>query len=251
MNRRKLLVAVGVGCFVVFMLALAPARLLTSLVPSGIATISDTSGTLWTGGAQSVSVAGFQLREVEWELHPLPLLIGRLSLALDAKWGDGYVQGNASVGLTGSVRLRAVRIAGPLDPVMQRMNLRGSGGELAVDFAALEVANQWPTRVIGTVRVGRVPLSALGVAGAATGNYRLEFDIEEVGDDGAIPGVLSDGGGPLEIFGELRLMPPRDYTVQARVTARPDAPADLVTGLMLVGPKQPDGSHQFQMSGSL
>lgn len=250
MSQRNVLMAAGVGCFVVFVLALAPARLMTTLVPSQMATISDTSGTLWNGTAQSVSVAGLQLREVKWDLHALALLLGRLSLTLDAKWGDGYVQGDAAIGLTGSLRLRDVRIAGPLGPVMQRMNLRGDG-ELAADFAALDVADQWPTRVIGTVRVGRVPLNVLGVAGTATGNYRLEFDIEEVTDDGAIPGVLSDGGGPLEILGELRLTPPRNYTVQARVKARPDAPSDLVTGLMLVGPKQPDGSHEFLMSGSL
>ena len=55
----------------------------------------------------------------------------------------------------------------------------------------------------------------------------------------------------LELLGELRLTPPRNYAIQARVKARPDAPADLTQGLMLVGPKLPDGSHEFQMTGSL
>lgn len=251
MNQRNLLIATGVGCFLLFAVALVPARIMASLIPTDVAKPADMSGTLWNGNAQTVEVGGFQLRDVSWELHPLALLIGRLSLTLDAKWGNGYVRGDVAAGVTGSLKVRDAQIAGPLAPVLKRMNLGGSGGELAVDVVALDVEDDWPTRLIGSVSVGRLPLSMLGVSGGALGNYGLEFDIDEVAADGAIPGVLSDSGGPLELLGELRLTPPRNYTIQARIKARPDAPADLAQGLMLAGPKLPDGSHEFQMTGSL
>jgi len=250
-SQRNLLIATGAGFFLVFALALAPARILTGLLPAEAGRISGATGTVWSGGASFVEVGGIQLRDLNWDLKALALLIGRLALTVDAKWGTGFVQGDATIGLTGNLRLRDVRLAGPLEPVMQKLNLPPGGGELAVEIAALDIAAQWPTKIVGTVRVGRVPLKILGVPGSLTGNYQLEFDIDDVPDGGTIPGVLTDNGGPLEILGELNLVPPRDYRIQARISARPDAPTELINGLLLVGPKLPDGSHEFQMTGSL
>ncbi len=251
MRQRNLLIAVGVAGFFVFALALVPARMMSAVLPEESISISATSGTLWSGTAQSVVIAGFQLRDVIWELHALSLLIGRLSLSVDAKWETGFVRGDIAAGITGALRVRDLRVAGPLAPVVRQLNMRGSGGELSVDIAELEVEDRWPTRFIGTVGVGRLPFSMLGIPGGSTGSYGLEFDIAEVAEDGVIPGMLTDSGGPLEVVGELRLTPPQDYAIQARLKARPDAPPELTQGLMLAGPKLPDGSHEFEMTGSL
>jgi len=251
MIRRNYLVATGVCCFLFFVLINVPARVIGSLLPADTVTIAGTSGTLWGGSAQTVQVAGIQLREVQWDLHALPLLIGRVSLNLDAKWSNGFVRGDVAAGLGGSLSLRNVEVTGSLAPILGRLNLPAAGGEIALDLQVAKLDDLWPTQLIGTLRVGRVPLSMIGVSGGVMGNYTLEFDVTEVGDDGAIPGVLTDGGGPLEILGELRLTPPTNYTIDARIKARPEAPAELAQGLMLAGPKLPDGSHSFQMTGSL
>lgn len=245
------MIAAGVAGFIVFALAMVPARMITSIVPPEVARISETSGTLWDGNAQSVVVAGFQFREVNWDLHPMSLLLGRLSLSVDAKWGSGFARGDLAAGITGSLYVRELRVAGPLAPVLRQLNLPGDAGELSVDIAELDVEDQWPTRLIATVGVGRLPFRMLGIPGGSMGNYSLEFDIAEVADDGAIPGILTDGGGPLEVAGELRLFPPQNYEIRARLKARPDAPPELVQGLVLAGPKGPDGSHDFQMTGSM
>ncbi|MBT8444142.1 MAG: type II secretion system protein N [Gammaproteobacteria bacterium] len=251
MSRRNLLIAVGVAGFLVFAVALVPARIIGAVLPAGPITISDTSGTLWSGTARSVRVAGFELQDVSWDVHVLSLLIGRLSLSIDGKWGAGFVRGDIATGIGGALRVRDLRVAGPLAPVLRLMNMRGSGGELSIDIAELDIEDQWPTRVVGTVGVGRLPFSMLGIPGGSMGNYGLEFDIPEVAEDGVIPGTLMDKGGPLEVVGELRLTPPQDYGIQARLKARPDAPPELTQGLMLAGPKLPDGSHEFEMTGSL
>lgn len=251
MSQRNLLIAVGVAGFFVFALTLVPARMLSAVLPDESISVSDTSGTLWNGTARSVVIAGFQLREVNWELHGLSLLIGRLSLSVDAKWATGFMRGDLAVGITGALRVSDLRVAGPLAPVLRQLNMRGSGGELSIDIAELNIKDQWPTRVIGTVGVGSLPFKMLGIPGGSMGNYAIEFDIAEVAGDGVIPGILTDNGGPLEVLGELRLKPPQDYSIQARLKARPDAPPELIQGLLLAGPKNPDGSHEFQMTGSL
>ncbi|MFQ5634328.1 MAG: type II secretion system protein N [Gammaproteobacteria bacterium] len=251
MSQRTLLIATGTCCFLLFAIALAPARIMANLVPPDTATLTDLSGTIWRGRAQAVGAGGIQLHDLSWKLHVPALLIGRVSLSLDVKWGSGYVRGDMALGLSGEFTVSDLRAAGSLVPVLREMNLTGNTGDIAVDIKALDIADLWPTRIVGSIRVGGLPLDMLGVSGGTAGSYELVFDIEEVADDGAIPGVLSDGGGPLEVMGELRLMPPRDYVIEARVKARPDAPADLAAGLMLIGPTLPDGSHEFRMSGSL
>ena len=251
MIERKVLIATGVCVFLFFVLIGVPARVIGSLLPDDTVVVMGTSGTLWNGSAQSVQVAGIQLREVKWDLHALPLLIGRVSLTLDAKWSNGFVRGDVAAGLGGSLSLSDVEVTGSLAPILGRMNLPAAGGEISLDLQLAELEDLWPTQLIGTLRVGRVPLSMIGVSGGVMGNYTLKFDVTEVGADGAIPGVLQDGGGPLEILGELRLTPPANYTIEARIKARPDAPAELVQGLALAGPKLPDGSHSFEMTGSL
>jgi hypothetical protein len=251
MNQRNILVATGACCFLLFVLVNVPARVIGSLLPNDTVVIAGTSGTLWNGAAQSVQAEGIQLREVTWDLHPLSLLLGRVSVSLDAKWSDGFIRGDIAAGIGGSLKLRDVQVAGSLAPILGRLNLPAAGGEVALDLQVADIDDLWPTQLIATLRVGRVPLSMIGVSGGVTGSYTLEFDVTEIGEDGSIPGVLSDGGGPLEILGELRLTPPTNYTIDARIKARLDAPAELAQGLSLAGPKLPDGSHSFQMTGSL
>ena len=251
MNQRKVLIVVGIVVFLIFVVTTIPARMIATFVPTDIARISDTSGTIWNGQARSVVVAEFRLSNVRWNLHALSLLIGRLAMTVEGEWGTGFVRGDVGVGVTGAVRVRDLRLAGPLAPVLRQLNMQGNGGELSVEIAELDVADNWPTRVVGTVGVGRLPFSMLGIGGGSTGNYVLEFDLDAVGDDGVLPGMLSDAGGPLELLGELRITPPQNYSIQARLKARPDAPPELSQGLLLTGPKLPDGSHEFQMSGSL
>jgi len=251
MNQIKLMVSVGACSFLLFVLINIPARIVGSLAPEALVSISGASGTIWNGSAQLIQVEGIQLREASWTLQALPLLIGRASMDFDAKWSNGFVRGGLSAGLGGSISLREIEAAGSLTPILQRMNLPATSGELTVNLVAAEIDDLWPTQLVGSLRVGRVPLNMIGVSGGITGNYALDFDVEEVGDDGIIPGVLSDGGGPLEILGELRLSPPANYSIEARIKARADAPAQLAQGLMLAGPRLPDGSHEFQMTGSL
>ncbi|MFW2403262.1 MAG: type II secretion system protein N, partial [Gammaproteobacteria bacterium] len=247
MKQRNRLIAAGSAAFLVFALALVPARVINSALPDDSIKISDTSGTLWNGTARSVVIAGFQFTDVSWNLQALSLLIGRLSLSVDAKWGAGFVRGDLAAGITGALSVRDLRVAGPLAPVLRQLNMRGSGGELSINFAELDIEDRWPTRAIGNVGVGRLPFSMLGIPGGSMGNYGIEFEIADVAEDGVIPGMLTDNGGPLEVVGELRLKPPQDYSIQARLKARPGAPPELVQGLLLAGPKLPDGSHEFEM----
>lgn len=250
MKSQAWIIGVGVGSFFVFLFAMLPARLLSAFVPAGTAQIVGLTGTLWHGNAQTINAAGLQFRDTDFEISPLGLLAGRLSLSFDGDWGTGYARGDVSVGLTGSLSVHNLEAAGPLAPVLQMMNLQGNSGELSIRIDTLEIIDDWPRNIIGFVRVGNLPLSMIGVSGGVSGNYELRFDVPEVAADGSILGELTDLGGPLQITGVIRLSKPRNYSVDANIKPRPDAPNDLKQGLMLIGAPEPDGSREFVMTGS-
>ena len=118
-------------------------------------------------------------------------------------------------------------------------------------MSALDVADNWPTRLIGSAQVTGVPLNIMGNGGGPTGNYAVLFDAEAVPEDGLLSGSLSDDGGPLEVDGSIVLTPPVNYELQAKLRARPGAPADIVQALNLAGPVGPDGRREISIAGTL
>lgn len=250
MNTRAWLIGVGVGAFFVFLFTLLPARILSAFVPTGAVQVLGLTGTVWHGNAQTINAAGFQFRDIDFEISPFGLLSGRLSVSFDGDWGTGYARGEVSIGLTGSLSVRDLEAAGPLAPVLRTMNLRGNSGELSLRIEALDVIDEWPTQMIGLVRVSNVPLSMIGVSGDASGHYELRFDVPNVASEESIPGALTDLGGPLQIVGVIRFSKPRNYSLNARIKPRPDAPNELKQGLMFIGIPDADGSREFALSGS-
>jgi general secretion pathway protein N len=241
---------VGVLCFLLFVITTIPAGIIRTVVPADIQLIGI-EGTLWAGRVRMIQYAGYQLQETEWDLHPFSLLTGRMALTIESKLPGGFARGDVSAGLTGSVSIRDFTAAAPFAPIAQTLQLPPSGGELGVQIPFLDISDGWPSKLIAELRVGNVPLNIFGVAAGPVGSYEATFNLESVPEDGKLTGTLKDLGGPVQLGGNVELLPPGNYALNALVTARADAPTDLASGLELLGPENPDGSRSFQFSGSL
>jgi len=250
MKPHILLIGVGVACFCAFVIASLPARAISSLLPADVVQIGGTSGTLWNGEARLVQVSGVQLTETKWTMHPLQLLLGRLALHLETQVAGGFVNSDLTLSITGAVSVRNLDATGPIGPLTSFMKLPQSAGDIRVRIDTLTIKNEWPRALVGTIRIGNLPLSLIGVAPGPIGSYELTFTADPVPEDGRIVGELQDLGGPLEIDGSISLDPPRNYDLNANIKAGAGAPADLARGLVLLGPADANGRHQFVMSGS-
>ena len=244
------LIGVGVASFLVFLIAMMPAKLLSFVIPEDLAKVRGLTGTLWNGAAMTVNVNGLELQNTDFQISPLGLLTGSVDMSLDGDWATGFVRGDIAIGITGSITIRDLKIAGPLSPVLKMLKLPGNGGNIEIDVAKLDIRDAWPAKIVGFARVTNLPLSMIGVMGGTSGSYEVLFNLPEVAADEAIPGALSDLGGPLKIAGIVTLNKPNNYAIEADITPRPDAPDDLKQGLMLIGAPEPDGSRKFNMSGS-
>lgn len=249
MQTRTRLIVAGIVSCVFFIIVFAPASVITNRLP-GKFRLAGVDGTLWNGHIRSLDIDGWQLRDTRWNLHPTALLLGRFSASVATRIAGGEISADASISIFGAISIRDLEAAGPIAPLAVKLNLPVTGGRYQVHMTELLVTDGWPEMVVGTARVTGVPLNIMGSDGP-TGGYTVSFDTESVVEDGRISGLLADDGGPIEVGGTIVLTPPANYAVQAKLKARPGAPAEITQALMLVGPVGPDGRRDIALSGSL
>ena len=114
-----MLIAAGTAAFLVFLVAFLPASLLLRVLPPGVS-LSQVSGTVWRGRAESVSIrlksAGGLRRigAVSWRNRPWRLPLLELDYAVELRPADGAVQLDVAAGTGGAIVLENVSGSFPL-----------------------------------------------------------------------------------------------------------------------------------------
>lgn len=204
------------------------------------------TGTLWKGKAETLVVNGDPVGSARWTLRPLSLLAGRAALDFSVNQQEGFLRGVASVSPAGTVRLAdaegrmpiafLTRYA-PFVPVVL-------DGLVSSRLEEAQIQGRKLTALIGTVVWHQAEVIA--PQPLQLGDLRMTFS---QGDNGAITGSLSDGGGPLEASGELRLEPDGSYRFRGRLASRdPDQPA-LASSLRMLGSSDGTGGVRINLSG--
>ena len=240
---RALLLAVLV--FVATLLARLPARVLLPLLPAGISCEAP-SGTVWRGACGELRVPKLSLMAISWVVHPAALL--RLQLSANVASDDPRAVARAAVVLSHGERmqLRDVNAQLPLQNGLPGVFPSGLSGQLQVAIDAATFAQGQLLALQGAVRVLQLRSESQA---ADLGSFELLFPAAPAGTP--IDGQLRDLGGPLAVSGQLRLMRAGGYDLSGYVAARPQASADVVQALQLLGPPDAQGRRMFSLAGSL
>ena len=143
MKTRTLIIA-GVSSFLLASLAQLPASLVLSKLPADIPVqLQGINGTLWAGGAASLSSQGVQIQNLQWELHGAPLLKGQLAADLRGTVGQGgQFDGICSINLGGTLRCTPLNIsnlpATALAPYLQNLMIPPLSGNFQANLSSLE-----------------------------------------------------------------------------------------------------------------
>jgi len=252
MRKSGLFLTVGVGAFLLFVLANVPARLGTDLLGAAGVQTGSASGTLWRGEVSSLRVSGLSLGRTSWALRPLSLLFGRLAADIDTELPGGFVRGRAEAGLGGRLALTDTEAASPLSNLAPLLGLPVAGGEANASIQRLVFEDGWPTAAVAELRVGRLPLALPGMAPepGAIGSFAAVFDLPELAAGDRLTGELRDLGGAREVSGTISLSPPNKYDIAGLLKPRASAPPSLTQGLVLFGPEDTQGRREFSLSGS-
>ena len=251
MSRRSWL-ALGIGLYVAFALAMFPAGVaLRWFAPPGT-TFAGVGGTLWSGSAATCSVNGFTAEQLRWRLRPLSLFLGRVSANVEARIPDGFVSGDV-IATPLSVRFSDLRGGTSLPALSSVLPVRGLRGQASVSIESLVLENGWPATAIGELKLQG--LESLPLIPDGRGAYIPlgDYTVTLVpAADGELAATFVDNGGPLDVEGTAKLDSSRNYTIDALVKPLANAPETLVQGLSIVtADPDAEGRRRLNLTGSL
>jgi hypothetical protein len=191
-------------------------------------------------------INGFPVQKVDWSLKPMALLMGRLRAVFRMQVERGTAHGVASLGRQRQI-LSNVEASFPAQLFADFLN------DFGVQADGLVVANLKKA----TLHQGRIHaldgnIVWSGAVVSSPQNVRLgDLKTEWSTVDEAIEGILSDGGGPLQAEGTLRLTPDGLYEFTGSFGARDRSQRDLVKALRLFGRPDQEGKVTVTLSGKL
>jgi general secretion pathway protein N len=244
-TRRSALLFFGAVAFLIALIATLPASLIVGHIGPRIA-LSGAYGSIWSGGADQVSLDGAPFGAIEWTGHPLALLRGRLAYHIVISQPAGHLSGEVAVGLGGTIEASAVEFGLPINALSAIKRPDSWQGEVSgrVDRAVIEQG--WPSALSANLT-----LSGLRPPGAAfeLGSYALELDPAASKPD-TIVGRIKDVSAPLTVRAQLEVKRDRSYTIEGEVTPKPGTPSTIASQLAFLGPADQLGRHSFSVSGN-
>lgn len=188
------------------------------------------------------------LADLRWRLRPLPLLLGRLGLTLNAGKEPILFDGQASVSLLGTLRLSEFRANAGLRPLLRAVGypFLPIDGQAGLDFSKLVAVGRQLKSAEGNVQLQGLAW-VLGQNPTPLGDFRADVTTE----GGDIVARLASVSGPLELSGDARLLPDQSYELQIRLKPKPGAPPMLQNMLVQLGAPDAQGYYQIRRNGTL
>jgi len=239
------LVAFAIG-LVVFLPARVAAGWIEQMAP---VSMGGVTGTLFAGHAAYASGPGGAVEDLDWTLHPLTLLLGRISADIEVASDLGGFSALASRSLFGTTRL-------------QNMTGRASAGWLAKlgGYTFLPIAGDIGIDISDAAFDDQLQFSALaGQIRMANTRWQLFNPPVELGrfttaldhNDNGIRVAVVDSEGPLAIDGQVQLAADRRYQLDVRLRARAGADARLEQMLGQVAQPDAEGWYRIREQGRL
>ncbi len=240
MKRTILLVCLALLAFAVMLVVRLPASWAVARLPPGIQ-CAPASGTVWNGSCGSLIANGMPVGRLNWKLHPMRLLSGKLAGHVAVQRADAFVRGDVESSFDGAtITLHSVDAALPIDPSIARQfppNLRGTG---TAKLQMLRLENGIITAVQGRVEgrdlVQQYPL----------GSFAVTFP----GNEGEPVGQIQTLEGPLDVEGTLRLTREPGFAVEGTVAAGAEVHLQLARQLEYLGSPDGNGRRPFSVAAT-
>jgi general secretion pathway protein N len=245
-------IAVLAGTFVLFLLLFFPARAgFWLFAPEGVNGFGF-SGTVWNGSSEIIQAGNLRLRDTQWDLNLLRLLLGQIAGDIETRWNGGFLEGSVAVAISGDIAVRDARGNFDASTLQAAFNTPPMGGQISVDITSLELSDRWPEYLVATAEVRNLSSPMLGAgADSMLGSFAIRFDTTTETEVGSVTGKIEDSGGPLEANGTLLLTAPGQYSLKVRVKPRDGVSLALRRNLDFLGPPEADGARIFQLAGSM
>jgi general secretion pathway protein N len=249
------LIALGLCAFVIFLIVSAPATLLTGILSSNAPVeFNDVSGTVWHGQAMQITAQNIVIGPVEWTVHPWYMLRGELAgkLVIHNSTSSDNVAGSMwlSFRIPGVLKIRDTNISADAEwAFMQAAVPIAARGRVLVHIEELQARKDTLPKIVATLSWQNAGVSY--PQDYSLGSYEIKVQHQPENDPEFIVADISDQNSPLHVNGQARLNAGGEYQLNIKLSADPDAPADITRVLPLLGTAQDDGSVNVQRRGQL
>ena len=247
--RTRTLIWLGSAVFVGVLVATLPASLIASRLPASI-TLDGAFGSVFSGGAEQLTVNGAPLGEVDWTFNPSALLSLSLGYHIDLKGPSAEAHGDLERGLGGALTIRELKAALPLSTLTRvagQGTSMGGAGRVRLDVRRARLQQGWPAELEGTIEVDDLQPAMVTVP---IGNYEIRFEPAAAEAAGTLRGTVKDLNAPLGVAGKLSLAPDRTYVIEGTLTTRPKTPPQILPALDAFGPADAVGRRAFSIGGT-
>jgi Bacterial type II secretion system protein N. len=252
MKTRTLILA-GTVSFLLTSLTQLPAKLVLAQLPADLPVqLQGINGTLWQGGAASLSAQGLQLNNVQWDLQTSALLKGQLAADLRASLPQGGdIDGICSINLAGVLHCSPLNLnnlpAQAVSPYLQSLMIPPLSGTFQANLSAVEWDQQSLPKLSGH---GEWREAGVQMLPQRYGNYTANVSSS---DDGAQQISLASAPDAAFILdGTITLQATGQY--QTALNLKPGSSIDDGTKQFMssfIVPPQPDGTFQIREQGQL
>jgi general secretion pathway protein N len=241
----KRLVIIGLMTFVVGVIVTLPARVAYRWMAPPAVQLAGIDGSVWSGSASELVVAGIYLREVEWRLRPASLLMGKLALSLEAVPSSGFLESDVSLTFGNKIIVSDLKASLPVQMFADVLHMPGLSGTASLDFPRLRVDSGLLAEARETIAVSG--LLAPLIDPSPIGAYRVEFVNTETG----VVASIEDTAGAFDLAGSLNINADGKYEFRGLVAANDQTPAKLRGQLRFLGSPNERGQHEVRFEGSL
>ena len=240
------LAALGVGAYLVFLLANLPAAWVGFALErssGGALALGSPRGTAWSGGGVLASRSGGGYRgivDMEWRCNPLSVFAGRLAIAVSGAGREARLRAgvNLSAGKATLSDVEANVPAAIVESAFPAAAFAKPDGQLRVKADSIELGEAW---VRGAASVEWIDAGLGGLQAPRLGDYRLQ--IAASGDRADLRLATLRGDLRLAAGGEWRAAQPRTIQLRGTAEASPERkdlePFLRVMGVRGVGTSQP------------
>lgn len=247
--KKKIVIALaGLFCYLLFLLAQAPAARVLPWVtlPPGLL-VSGVSGSLWHGQIEQLSWRNLVLNKLEWRIPLTSVLLADPVIELTLH--DRYtLSGSAELGWQGGPRVRDVALKADADWLLSQSPLPlpvTASGSMQLTLAVARLTLQGECQEL-TGRLQWMPAEVTTPMGALqVGQAQADLSCEK----GALVAKLQQTSQHFSLVGRGELDAKRNYRFEGKLTSGADMPPAFAQNLNFVGQRDSQGAIRLNYAG--
>ena len=250
MNLTKKII-LGVAIYLVFMIVLFPASVAVKLAPLPKSiSAAGVSGSIWSGKIETLNIQSRQLEQVQWQLSPWELFLGKAKLELVIGNRASAVNGKGNVTLSMSgIDAEGIRFEAPSSFLLGKARLpfrTEVNGEISLFVEKLQQGKPWCEQLNGKLFLNTVRVTN------QFGNYPLgDIELGLSCEDGNIKVRSDEGMNQLGLDGTVVVKADKMVQVSAKIKEVSSQPEDLKKALSFLGKKDSQGYYPISYQGRI